>query len=105
LINEQQLGDEFLGDVGAQVHHNRFHRLLQSQSSWPAASTIPDDTLPDAVDELIELLGRESGSSLAWQWSLRGVKTIGVAFLFSMRDHCPIGIDTPKHQLLENVFA
>jgi hypothetical protein len=59
-------------------------------------SAIPGNALPDAVDELIELLGRESGSSLAWQWSLRGAKTIGVAFLFSTRDHCPIGIDTPK---------
>ena len=39
-------------------------------------------------------------SSLVWQWSIRGVKTIGVAFLSPMRDHCPIGIDTPERQFL-----
>jgi hypothetical protein len=33
---------------------------------------------------------------LAWQWSLRGVKTIGVAFKFSRWDHCSTGNDTPE---------
>jgi hypothetical protein len=31
-------------------------------AAWP---------LPDTVDEFVELLGRESRSSLTWQWSLR----------------------------------
>src|SRR5205807_3270522 len=94
LINEQQFGDQFLGDVGAEVHDDGFDRLVQCQFPWPASLAMPNGTLSDTVNEFVELLGRESRSSLAWQWSLRGVKAIGVAFKFSRWDHCPMGYDT-----------
>src|ERR671917_205411 len=96
LINEQQFGDHFLGDVGAEVHDDRFHRLTKHQFPGSALSAIPGHSLFDALDELVELLGCESRSSLAWQWSLRGAKTIGVAFKFSRWDHCLTGYDTPE---------
>jgi hypothetical protein len=44
---------------------------VQRQFPWPASSVIPNDALPDTLNEFVELLGRESRSSLAWQWSLR----------------------------------
>jgi hypothetical protein len=58
-------------DVGAEVHDDGFDRLVQRQFPWPASSVIPNDALPDTLNEFVELLGRESRSSLAWQWSLR----------------------------------
>ena len=47
---------------------------LPAKRQFPRSSSsrIPDQALSDAVHELVELLGRESRSSLAWQWSLRG---------------------------------
>jgi hypothetical protein len=96
LLNEEQFGDHFLRDVGAEVRDDCFHCLAKRQFPRSASSGIPDYALPDAVDELVELLGRESRSSLAWQWSPGGVKTIGVAFKFSRWDHCPKGYDTPE---------
>jgi hypothetical protein len=71
VVDEQQLADQFLGDVGTEVHDDRLHGLAQGQLPRPAPSGLPYDTLPDASHELIELLRREPGSSLAWQWSLR----------------------------------
>ena len=71
LVNEQQFGDQFWCDVGAEVHDDGFDRLVQRQLPWPASSVIPHDALPDTVNKFVELLGRESCSSLAWQWSLR----------------------------------
>jgi hypothetical protein len=100
LINEQQFGDHFLRDVGAEVGNHCFYRLTKRQFPGSALSAIPHHSLFDAVDELVELLGREPRSSLAGQWSLRGVKTIGVAFKFSRWGHCPTGYDTPNVQPL-----
>ena len=71
MVNEQQFGDQLLCDVGAEVHDDGFDRLVQRQFPWPASSVIPNDALPDTLNEFVELLGRESRSSLAWQWSLR----------------------------------
>ena len=45
--------------------------LLKDEFPWPASSVIPNDALPDTLNEFFELLGRESRSSLAGQWSLR----------------------------------
>jgi hypothetical protein len=46
------------------------------------------------ADEFVELLGRESRSSLAWQWSLQGAKAIDVTFKFSRWDRCLMSYDT-----------
>jgi hypothetical protein len=64
VIDEQQLGDHFLRDVGAEVRDDGFHCLAKREYPGSAVSAIPDHALPDA---LVELLGRESRSSLAWQ--------------------------------------
>ena len=71
MINEQQFGDHFLCDVGTEVGHDRFHCLTKRQFFGPTLSAIPNQALADTVDELVELLGSESRSSLAGQWSLR----------------------------------
>jgi hypothetical protein len=67
---------------------------MQRQLSWPTSSVIPNDTLSNTVNEFVELLGRESRSSLAWQWSLQGAKAIDVTFKFSHWDHCLMSYDT-----------
>jgi len=72
LVDEQQFGDDLLADVGAEVHDDYFHRLAQGQFPWPASPAVPDEAFSDPGDEFVELIRGESGSSLAWQWSLRG---------------------------------
>jgi hypothetical protein len=49
-------------------HGTGFDRLVQCQFPRPASSVIPNDALPDTLNEFVELLRRESRSSLIWQW-------------------------------------
>src|SRR5215208_904741 len=56
LVNEQQFGDQLLCDVGAEVHDDGFDRLVQRQLPWPTSSVIPNDALPDTLNEFVELL-------------------------------------------------
>jgi hypothetical protein len=66
LINEQPFGDHVLRELVRKYMTTAFTALAQGQFPWPTSSVIPNDALFYAVNELVELLGRESCSSLAW---------------------------------------